>query len=100
MLDYAESSAAGLKRELNKEKRMRKEAESLATDLLRSRVQSTDALQDAKANFEKGKAELLKRAEDAEAKLEPVTQELATLKGHINEMCVAVFGKFILFEPS
>ena len=39
------------------------------------------------------KATLLKRAEDAEAALNPVTEELTGLKRQINAMTSAVFGK-------
>ena len=36
---------------------------------------------------------LLKRAEDAEAALKPVTEELSGLKQQINNMSSAIFGK-------
>ena len=39
------------------------------------------------------KATLLKRAEDAETALNPVTEELTGLKRQINAMTSAVFGK-------
>ena len=39
------------------------------------------------------KATLLKRAEDAEAALKPVTDELSGLKHQINSMTAAIFGK-------
>ena len=39
------------------------------------------------------KVALLKRAEDAEAALKPVTNELSGLKHQINSMTVAIFGK-------
>ena len=39
------------------------------------------------------KAALLKRAEDAEAALKPVTDELSGLKYQINSMKAAIFGK-------
>lgn len=41
----------------------------------------------------KKKAALLKRTEEAELKLQPVTQELQRLKGHITDMCISIFGK-------
>ena len=49
------------------------------------------------AGWETEKAALLKRAEDAEAALEPVSSELAGLKQQINAMTAAVFGKIISF---
>ena len=39
------------------------------------------------------KAALLKTAEDAEAALKPVTDELSGLKHQINSMTPAIFGK-------
>ena len=45
------------------------------------------------ANWDTEKAGLLKRAENAEAALEPVTEELSGLKRQINAMTSAIFGK-------
>ena len=42
------------------------------------------------------KAGLTKRAEDAEAALKPVVDELTGLKRQINAMTSAVFGKYLL----
>ena len=39
------------------------------------------------------KAALLKRAEDAEAALKPVTDELSSLKHQINSMTGTIFGE-------
>ena len=57
-------------------------------------------LEKVKADFEAYKqtgetkqAALLKRAEDAEGQLQPVTEELSNLKSHISRMIGAVFGK-------
>ena len=44
-------------------------------------------------DWETEKAALLKRAEDAEAALKPVTDELSSLKHQINSMTSAIFGK-------
>ena len=44
-------------------------------------------------NWDTEKAGLLKRAEDAEAALKPVTKELTRLKRQINAMTSAIFGK-------
>ena len=54
-----------------------------------------------KENFKKERADwdiekttLQKRAEDAEATLKPVAEELISLKRQINAMTTAVFGKY------
>ena len=58
-----------------------------------------------KENFQKERADwdiekstLLKRAEDAEATLKPVTEELNGLKRQINAMTATVFGKYPHFR--
>ena len=45
------------------------------------------------AGWETEKSALLKRAEDAEAALKPVAEELAGLKHQVNAMTAAIFGK-------
>ena len=49
-----------------------------------------------RADWETEKAGLTKRAEDAEAALKPVVDELTGLKRQINAMTSAVFGKYLL----
>jgi chromosome segregation ATPase len=96
MLNDAEAKAADFQRAMKKEKKQREQAEHLSIDLQKSLLNASSALEQTKAKFEAERAGLLKRAEDAEAKLEPVSQELHTLKNHITAMCVAIFGKFQL----
>ena len=47
-------------------------------------------------NWDTEKAGLLKRAEDAESALKPVTEELTGLKRQVNAMTSAMFGKYRL----
>ena len=61
---------------------------------------SLEDIEKLKANFdaerstwETDKVALLKRAEEAEKQLKPVTDELAGLKQHISQMTAAIFGK-------
>ena len=49
-----------------------------------------------RADWETEKAGLTKKAEDAEAALKPVVEELAGLKRQINAMTSVVFGKYPL----
>ena len=46
-----------------------------------------------RAGWDTEKAALLKRAEDVEAALKPVTDELSGLKQQINSITAAIFGK-------
>ena len=68
---------------------MRKEAEESAAEANKSLVIVRNTLQETEA----ARAAQAARAEEAKTKLEPVTQELATLKGQITAMCRAIFGK-------
>ena len=49
-----------------------------------------------RANWDTEKAGLLKRAEDAESALKPVTEELTGLKRQVNARTSAIFGKYYL----
>ena len=50
------------------------------------------------AEWETEKADLTKRAVDAEEALKPVVEELASLKHQINAMTSAIFGKCLLMS--
>ena len=49
-----------------------------------------------RVDWETEKAGLTKRAEDVEAALKPVVDELTGLKRQINTMTSAIFGKYLL----
>ena len=51
-----------------------------------------------RADWDIEKAALQKRAEDAEAALYPVVEELTGLKRQINSMTTAVFGKYLYYK--
>ena len=53
-----------------------------------------------RADWDIEKNTLQKRAEDAEATLKPVVEELAGLKWQINAMTSAVFGKYLTWSFS
>ena len=55
--------------------------------------QLKDGFKSERADWETEKAALLNRAEDAEAALKPVAEELTSLKHQINAMTSAIFGK-------
>ena len=62
--------------------------------------QALSAMEQLKENFNKKRADwateksaLIKRAEDAEAALKPVTNELTSIKRHVHAMTTAIFGK-------
>ena len=71
---------------------------SKAKDELKGALTAMEQLKDGfkneRAGWETEKAALLKRAEDAEAALKLVVEELNGLKQKINAMTSAVFGKY------
>ena len=76
---------------------------SKAKDELKGTLTAMEQLKDGfkseRAEWETEKATLLKRAEDAEATLKPVAEELTGLKRQVNAMTSAIFGKYSLQEP-
>ena len=52
--------------------------------------------EEERSTWETEKAALEKRASDAEAALNRVTEELSGLRQQINDMTSAIFGKFLL----
>ena len=55
-----------------------------------------DGFKNERTNWETEKAALLKRAEDAEAALKPVAEELTGLKHQVDAMTSAIFGKYFV----
>ena len=62
--------------------------------------QLKDGFKTERTNWETEKAALLKRAEDAEAALKPVEEELTGLKHQVNTMTATVFGKYLTITSS
>ena len=75
---------------------------SKAKDELKGALTAIEQLKDGfkteRANWEIEKAALLRRAEDAEAALKPVAEELTGLKHQINAMTSAIFGKYLVYR--
>lgn len=95
MLSQASQEIAELKEEVRAEKGKHEAAEKLSSDFEESLHNVTDKLEKAKTDFANEKETLTRRADEAEAKLGPVTQEHKTLKGHVIRLCAAIFGKCI-----
>lgn len=70
---------------------------SKAKSELKSALENIEQLKQSlnadKAGWETEKAALLKRVEDAEAALKPVTDELSSLRHQIDNMTSTIFGK-------
>ena len=74
-----------------------KAKEELAS-ALSAMEQLKEGFKKERADWDIEKATLQKRAEDAEAALNPVVEELTGLKRQINAMTTAVFGKYPLMQ--
>ena len=76
---------------------------SKAKDELKGALTTVEKLKDGfkseRAEWETERAALVKRAEDAEAALKPVAEELTGLKRQVNAMTSAIFGKYSIQEP-
>jgi chromosome segregation ATPase len=92
-VSLGESNITDLKKSLETQQSERAKAElSLKSPL--ENIEKIKANFDVeRATWETEKATLLKREEDAEAQLKPVTEELSGLKQHISQMTAAIFGK-------
>ena len=62
--------------------------------------QLKDGFKNERANWETEKSALLKRAEEAEAALKPVAEELTGLKHQVDAMTYAIFGKYFVISGS
>ena len=63
------------------------------TTALKTMEQLKEYFKGERSDWETEKSTLVKRAEDAENALKPVTEELGSLKQQINAMTSAIFGK-------
>ena len=63
--------------------------------ILATMEQLKEGFKTDRTNWETERAVLLKRAEDAEAALKPVEDELTGLKHQVNSMTAAMFGKYL-----
>ena len=88
-----ESQIADLQENIKFQQAEASKAKEELTGALTALEQLKDSFKGERADWEAEKATLLKRAEDAEAALNPVTEELTGLKRQINAMTSAFFGK-------
>jgi hypothetical protein len=84
---------AGLQEQLKAEKKLCIDAESSVAALQESVSTAAENLKSVKTSHEEEKTALLKRAEEAENRLKPITDELSGLKRYITDMTQAIFGK-------
>ena len=71
-------------------------AKAEITNALSITEQLKEGFKKERADWATEKAALIKRAENAEAALKPVVDELTTVKRQVHAMTAAIFGKLLL----
>ena len=95
-LTNKDSQIADLQENIKSQQAETSKAKEELKGALTAMEQLKDGFKGERANWEAEKATLLKQAEDAEAALKPVAEELTGLKRQINAMTSAIFGKYPL----
>ena len=88
-----ESQIADLQENIKSQQAETSKAKDELTSALAAMEKLKESFKNERAGWDTEKLTLLKRAEDAEAALNPVAEELTGLKQQINAMTAAVFGK-------
>ena len=88
-----ESQTADLQENIKSQQVETSKSKEELTSALAAMEKLKESFKSERAVCDTEKATLLKRAEDAEAALNPVAEELTGLKRQINAMTTAVFGK-------
>jgi chromosome segregation ATPase len=92
-LNKKESQIADLQENIKSQQAETSKAKEELTSALTAMEKLKESFKNERAGWDTEKSTLLKRAEDAEAALNPVAEELTGLKQQINAMTAAVFGK-------
>ena len=96
-LKTKESQVADLQENLKTQQaETSKEKEELA-NALSAMEQLKESFKKKRADWATEKSALIKRAEDAEAALKPVADEMTSIKRHVHAMTAAIFGKLVWF---
>ena len=91
-----DSQIADLQENIKSQQAETSKAKDELKGALTAMEQLKEGFKNERANWETEKAALLKRAEDAEAALKPVAEELTGLKHQVNAMTSAIFGKYFV----
>ena len=97
-LNSKDSQIADLQENIKSQQGETSNAKEELKGTLTAMEQLKDGFKNKQADWETERATMLKRAEDAEAALKPVAEELTGLKRQINAMTSAIFGKYSLQE--
>ena len=92
-LSKKESQIADLQENIKSQQAKTSKAKEELTSALAAMEKLKENFKSERAGWDAEKTTLLKKAEDAEAALNPVAEELTGSKQQINAMTAAVFGK-------
>ena len=92
-LKAKESQVIDLQENLKTQQAETSKAKEELASALSTMEQLKDNFKKKRADWATEKSALIKRAEDAEAALKPVTDELTSIKRHVHAMTTAIFGK-------
>ena len=92
-LSSKESQVTNLRENIKSQQAETSKAKDELTNALAAMKKLKESFKAKEKGWDIDRSALLKRAEDAEAALKPVTEELSGLKQHINLMSAAIFGK-------
>ena len=92
-LSKRDAQTADLQENVKSQQVEASKAKEELTNALSAMEKLKETFNKERADWETEKAGLIKKAEDAEAALKPVVEELTGLKWQINAMTSAVFGK-------
>ena len=95
-INTKDSQVADLQENIKSQQEETSKAKEELKGALTAMEQLKDGFKNECANWESEKATLLKRAEDTEAVLKPVAEELTGLKHQVNTMTSAIFGKHLV----
>ena len=95
-INIKESQIADLQENITSQQEETSKAKEELKGALIAMEQLKDGFKNERINWETEKAALLKRAEDEEAALKPVAEELTGLKHQVDVMTSAVFGKYFV----
>ena len=95
-INNKDSQIADLQENIKSQQSETSKAKDELKTALTAMEQLKEGFKNERASWETKKAALLKRAEDAEAALNPVVVELTGLKHQVNAMTSAIFGKYLV----
>ena len=94
-LKMKESQVTDLQENVKTQQAETSKAKEELASALSAMEQLKESFKKKRADWTTEKSALIKQAEDAEAALKPVADELTSIKRHVHAMTTAIFGKLV-----